>query len=196
MPLGNDELVDDVIVNLSGTPIVSLAQLREYVNVEGDRVATTDSDGVYDTSDSNFDTAGNLVAPNRLVAGELEAVTQSTQVSNARTAAEERRIALQALKTLQTENKNRLLQPVIDEGVRRAQAEVDYYDQQLLNAFADDTNKNTVTTDNPNTPENEAAPYSIASRHAEYVIASNSRVTRPRRPSGGLRRSARRRRRT
>ena len=176
-PLGNDALVDDVVVNLSSTPTVNLARLREYVNAQGDRVATTDSDGVYDTSDSNFDTAGNLVAPNQLVDGELEAVTQSTQVQNARTARENRRIALLALKTLQTENKNTLLQPSIDEGVRRAQAEFDYYDQQLSNALADDTNQNPVTTDNPNTPENEAAPYSIASRHAEYLTASNSRVT-------------------
>ena len=71
---------------------------------------------------------------------------------------------------------NALLQPAVDEAVRRAQAEADHYDQQLQNALADDTNRNTVTVDNPATPVNEAAPFSIASRHAEHVSASNVQV--------------------
>ena len=176
-PLGNDDLVDEVVVTAGAEPTVNLARLNEYVNVAGDRVATSNSDGVYDTSDSNFDTAGNLVAPNQLVDGELETVTQATQVAAARTAREERRVALQALEKLQAENQNRLLQPRIEEGVRRARAEFEYYDRQLKNALADDTNQNTVTVDNPNTPQNEAAPFSIASRHADYITASNARVT-------------------
>ncbi len=175
--LGDDSLVDDVIVTVSDSPTVNLARLREYVNATGGREATQDSDGVYDTSKSNFDAAGNLVAPNQLVDGELEAVTKSTLVSEARSNRAERETALRTLKTLQSENKNQLLQAVIDEGVRRAQAEFDYYDMQLRNALADDTNQNPVTVDNPNTPENEAAPYSIASRNEGYIRATNSRVT-------------------
>ena len=175
-PLGDDTLIDDVVVTVGGEPTVNLARLREYVNATGNVVATVDSDGVYDTSDSNFNTAGVLVAPNRLVGGELEAVTRSALVSAARAAREERRVALQALEDLQTRNRNALLQPIIDEGVRRARAEFDYYDTQFRNALADDTNQNTVTVDNPNTPQNEAAPFSIASRHADFITASNTRV--------------------
>ena len=176
-PLGDDSLVDDVVVTVSGSLTVNLARLREYVNATGGREATMNSDGVYDTSSSNFDAAGNLVAPNQLVNGELETVTESTLVSNARSNRAEREAALRTLKELQADNKNRLLQGVIDEGVRRAQEEFDYYDTQLRNALADDTNQNPVTVDNPNTPENEAAPYSIASRNAAYITATNSRVT-------------------
>lgn len=177
VPLGDDSLVDDVIVNAGGATTVNLARLREYVNATGGREATVNADGVYDTSSSNFDSAGRLVAPNRLVDGELEAITASTQVASARTNRANRESALKALKTLQAENKNQLLQPVINEGVRRAQAEFDYYDTQLRNALADETNQNTVTVDNPNTPVDESAPFSIASRNQAYVTASNARVT-------------------
>ena len=176
VPLGNDQLVDDVIVDVGGVPTVNLARLREYVNATGDSVATVNADGVYDTSDSNFDAAGNLVAPNQLADGELESITQATGVAQVRSGLDERKAALAALEKLQQDNLNALLQPVIDEGVRRAQAEVNHYDQQLRNAFADTTNQNPVGTDNPNTPENEAAPYSIASRHADFITASNARV--------------------
>ncbi len=176
VPLGSDVLVDDVITDVGGVATVNLARLREYVNATGESTATVNSDGVYDTSDSNFDAAGNLVAPNRLADGQLEGVSQSTQVRAARTNLNERETALAALTKLQADNKNALLQGVIDEGVRRAQAEVDYYDQQLSMALADDTNQNTVTVDNLATPENEAAPFSIASRHADYIRASNERV--------------------
>ena len=176
VPLGNDVLTEDVIVDLGSVSTVNLARLREYVNANGNTVATVDTDGVYDTSDSNFDTAGNIVAPNRLVNEELEGISQSTLVARVRTNLDERKAALATLKQLQTDNKNALLQPVIDEGVRRAQAEADYYQQQLRNALADDSNRNTVTVDNPATPENEAAPFSIASRHADHVRASNGRI--------------------
>ena len=176
VPLGNDQLVDDVIVDSGGVPQVNLARLREYANATGGTEATMNTDGVYDTSRSNFDAAGNLVAPNRLTDGELEPITQATGVAQIRSGLDERKVALAALKKLQTDNLNALLQPTIDEGVRRAQAEVDHYDQQLRNALTDTTNQNTVTTDNPNTPGNEAAPYSIASRHADFIAASNARV--------------------
>ena len=98
-------------------------------------------------------------------------------VAGVRSNLDDRNAALEALKKLQAENLNALLQPVINEGVRRAQLEVDHYNLQLRNALADTTNQNPVTTDNPNTPENEAARYSIASRHADNVTASKARVT-------------------
>ena len=175
--LGNSELIGNVVVTINGVSTVNLARLREYANANGNNVAQANSNGVYDTSDSNFDAAGNLVVPNRLNNGELEAISQTARVADARRNADNNNAALAALKKLQADNKNLLLQPVIDEAVRRAQAEADYYDGQLQNALADDTNQNSVTFDNPGTTVNEAAPFSIASRHADYVNASNDRVT-------------------
>ena len=54
--------------------------------------------------------------------------------------------------------------------------EADYYEHQFQRVLADTTNQNPVTVDLPSTPQNEAAPYSIASRHADYLSASNKRV--------------------
>ena len=176
-PLGNSELIGNVVVTIDGVSTVNLARLREYANAGGNDVAKANADGVYDTSDSNFDAAGNLVVPNRLNDGELETIAQSARVAEARRNVDDNNIALAALKELQADNKNALLQPAIDEAVRRAQAEADHYDRQLQNALADDTNQNPVTFDNPGTPVNEAAPFSIATRNADYVNASNDRVT-------------------
>ena len=176
VPLGNSELIGTVIVTVNGVATVNLRELLQYANREGDMVAQADEDGVYDTSDSNFDAAGNLVVPNRLNNGELESISQTRGVDEARTNSNDHKSALTTLKNFQADNKNALLQPAVDEAVRRAQAEADYYDQQLENALADDTNRNTVTVDNPATPVNEAAPFSIASRHAEHVSASNVQV--------------------
>ena len=126
---------------------------------------------------SNFDGAGNLVVPNRLNNGELEAITRASRLDALRTNLENHDIALTALKELQEENLNIVLQPIIDESVRRAQAERNYYNTQFQSALADDTNQNPFTVDNLSTPENEAAPYSIASRNAEYLSTSNVRFT-------------------
>ena len=166
VPLGNDDLVNAVVADLSGTPTVNLARLREYVNAAGDTVATADSNGVYDTSDSNFDAAGKLVAPNELSGGALQDKKVATDVSEARENLANRRLALLALQTLQTDNRNALMQPVIDEGVRRAEAEVAFYARQLNNAYADDTNKNADAS---------GTPFSIASRHASYLSAEAGR---------------------
>ena len=176
VPLGNSELTRDVIVVFNGMGTVNLAALGEYSNSRGNMAAEANADGVWDTSDSNFDLTGNLVIPNRLSNGELESITRSTRLDELRTNLENHNIALAALKKLQEENVNLVLQPIIDESVRRAQAETDYYNQQFQSAVTDDTNQNPLTVDNPATPVNEAAPYSIASRNAGYVSASNDRV--------------------
>ena len=176
VPLGNSELTRDVIVVFNGMGTVNLAALGEYSNSRGNMAAEANADGVWDTSDSNFDLTGNLVVPNRLSNGELESITRSTRLDELRTNLENHNIALAALKKLQEENVNLVLQPIIDESVRRAQAETDYYNLQFQSAVTDDTNQNPLTVDNPATPVNEAAPYSIASRNAGYVSASNDRV--------------------
>ena len=177
VPLGNSELIGNVVVVFDGMATVNYAALGQYANSRGDRVAEANSSGVWNTSQSNFDVAGNLVVPNRLSNGELEAITRSAAVAEARRNADNHNIALAALKALQEDNLNIVLQPIIEESVRRAQAEADYYNRQLQTTLADNTNQNRVTVDNLSTPENEAAPYSIASRNADHVRASNDRIT-------------------
>ena len=176
VPLGNSELVQTVVLNIDGMGLVNVAALRNYTNADGDQQASTNSNGVNDVSQSNFDASGNLVVPNRRDGDDLVAATTSREVGDARDDADDRRVALEALKEYQAENRNRLLQPLIDEAVRRAQLEADYYDRQLRNALADDTNQNPITVDNLSTPEDESAPYSIASRNRDFVDASNDRA--------------------
>ena len=77
----NSELIGTVIVTINGMPDVNLRRATSItptgtVGV----VAKADANGVYDTSDSNFDAAGNLVVPNRLNNGELESISRSTGV--------------------------------------------------------------------------------------------------------------------
>ena len=178
VPLGNRELVQNVVVITGDSGIVNLAQLTQYVNgnLNDPQVATVDEDGVTDTSDSNFDQAGKLVVPMQLVGGTLQSVTTNTVVSTARTNRDNYKIAADALTKLKEENQNIVFQRIIEEAARRAQLEAEYYEQQYQNVLADTTNKNPLTIDNPSTPQNEAAPYSIASRHADYVTASNERI--------------------
>ena len=177
VPLGNSELIGSVVVIVDGMATVNYAALGQYANSRGDMVAEANANGVWNTSQSNFDATGSLVVPNRLSNGELEAITRTTAVADARRNADNHNIALAALKELQEDNLNIVLQPIIDESVRRAQAEADYYNRQFQSALTDDTNQNPLTVDNPATPVNEAAPYSIASRNADHVRASNDRVT-------------------
>lgn len=179
VPLGNSELIGSVVVIFNGMGTVNLAQLRQYINgdLSNPQVATVNDDGVTNTTDSNFDQAGNLVVPMRLVDGVLQSITRPAQVALARTNRDNHNIALAALTKLRDENRTTSLQLVFDDAVLRAQAEADYYEQQFQNALADSTNQNPLTIDLASTPENDAAPYSIASRHADYLNASNGRVT-------------------
>ena len=74
------------------------------------------------------------------------------------------------------------LQTLYDEAARRAQAEADYYNAEYAEVLADGTNQNTVTVDDPQTPNvNEAAPYSISSRNAAYVRRRATSGLRPKR---------------
>ena len=60
VPLGNAELVQSVVLILSGMGTPNFAQLTQYVNGDfsNPQFATVSDDGVTDTSDSNFDAAG------------------------------------------------------------------------------------------------------------------------------------------
>ena len=178
VPLGNPELIGTVVVIFEGMGTVNLSQLRQYINADlsNPQAATVDDDGVTDTSQSNFDQAGNLVVPMRLVDGQLQPIANPVQVSRARANRDNHQIALAALKKLRDENQITSLQSIYDDAVTRAQVEADYYEQQFQLTLADTTNQNPLTIDLPSTPQNEAAPYSIASRHADYLSASNGRV--------------------
>ena len=148
VPLGNSELIGSVVVIFNGMGTVNLAQLRQYINgdLSNPQVATVNDDGVTNTTDSNFDQAGNLVVPMRLVDGELQSITRTAQVAEARTNRDNHNIALvAALKKLRDENRTTSLQLVFDDAAQRAQAEADYYEQQFQNALADSTNQNPLT---------------------------------------------------
>ena len=112
----------------------------------------------------------------RLVAGELQSIATPVQVAQARANRDNHQIALAALIKLRDENQTTSLQSIFDDAATRAQAEAEYYEQQFQLTLADTTNQNPLTIDLPSTPENEAARYSIASRHADYLDASNGRV--------------------
>ena len=79
-----------------------------------------------------------------------------------------------ALKKLQGDNKNALLQPAIDEAVRRAEAEQAHYQMQFNEMVADDTD---LRTDGHKeaTGENAVARYSIASLYSKYTAAKTAR---------------------
>ena len=176
VPLGRSDLVNTVVLIVGQTTTINFDALRTYIDASGTRMAEADADGVYDTTLSNFDSSGNLVVPNRLADGSLVHVTRSSRVDTIRTNVENHETALAALKARQSSNQNLVLQPLLDEAVRRAQAETDHYRAQLQSALADNTNQNPITVDLTSTPENEAAPDSIASRNADHIRASNERV--------------------
>lgn len=179
VPLGNNELTSTVVIITNGMGTVNLAQLYNYTNADlsNPQVATVTENGVTTTTDSNFDATGQLVIPMRLTDGELESVTRTTRVDAARQNLERHRIALDALTEFRDENQNVLLTPILGEAVRRAEAETDYYEQQFNRALADTTNQNPLTVDLLSTPEDETAPYSIASRYSDYLAANNKRVS-------------------
>ena len=179
VPLGNSDLIGNVVVIVNGMGTVNLAQLRNYTNADlnNPKVATVNDDGETRSTDSNFDAAGNLIVPKRLTGGELGSITRTTRVDRARTDRDDHKVALAALKEFQAENQNITLRTLLEEAVRRAQAEADYYEQQLQIALADNTNQNPLTVDNLSTPLDESAPYSIASRNTDFASASNDRVT-------------------
>ena len=180
VPLANTILLD-TLTDSNGTP--NIASLRRYANLHdaGDTVATRNEETGVVSGTGNFDALGNLLVP--LHDADSDSETPLTPRTDSRTVMQiQDRIemgtkTLTDLKKAQADNLIGGLDDIYTEAVRRAQVETDHYDQQLRNALADDTNQNPFTVDNPNTPENEAAPYSIASRNAKYLSASNVRFT-------------------
>ena len=179
VPLANTILLD-TLTDSNGTP--NIASLRRYANLHdaGDTVATRNEETGVVSGTGNFDALGNLLVP--LHDADSDSETPLTPRTDSRTVMQIRDRIEMATKTLadlkkaQADNLIGGLDDIYTEAVRRVQVETDHYDQQLRNALADDTNQNPFTVDNPNTPENEAAAYSIASRNAKYLSASNGAV--------------------
>ena len=184
VPLGNSELTSTVVVILSGMGTVNLSQLRNYTNADlnNPQVATVDEDGVTSSSDSNFNAAGNLVIPMRLVSGELQTVTRATLVATARTNRDNHRIALKTLQDFQAENQNVLLEDLLTEAVRRAQLEAAYYEEQFQIMLADSTNQNPVTVDiygPPRTCKSEFRRRSRMGQLLTYIRPRGGRLLLP-----------------
>ena len=184
VPLGDDSLIDGV-VTISGTMgTVNLATLGEYTNADGTGMtATVGDDGVTESQGSNFDATGKLVVPMELDASTTEVEDDVTTtkapatVMAIQTTVDNINTALAALKKLQAENENELLQPRIDQAVKRAQAEADHYNGQLSDTLGDDTDIRTTQQKDENDATNYVKdPITIASRNAAYQKAEGARV--------------------
>ena len=184
VPLGNDELIDTVFTfdGEGEMSDVNLNTLRAYTNADGDMVATVDEDGVTTSTASNFDVAGKLIVPMVLDTSTTEddedlTTTKSEQsVMTIRQAATRHNAALEALQELQSENENALLQPLIDEAVRRAQAEAGHYDSQLSETLADNMDRRSVDQKDSEHEMYEKSPISIASLNAANAKDNNALV--------------------
>ena len=186
VPLRNTAQIDG-LVDASGN--VNIANLRTYANIEGNNSAVQDattgviSDATGSTGSGNFDAAGRLLVPmsdqdpntdgDQL--GPTKAATSTYSAVNTRITTVN--TVVKALKKLQSENENALLQPVIDEAVRRAELEQAHYQAQFDAMIADNTNLTTVTDDpaTPNVNERTAAHFSIKSRYDAYQKAVTKR---------------------
>ena len=168
-----DETGSYLTNNVIQNGVVNLANLRAYANAEGNRAATQDAMSGAITGEGNFDNAGNLLVPmsdsddtdGAVITLAPTAVTDTYTDINTRVMAVND--AVTALKKLQKGNKNALLQPAIDEAVRRAELEAAHYGTQLAALRAD------TTAQNPNAEEDDQ--YSIADRYSAYTAAKTTR---------------------
>ena len=165
----NDTTQIDGLVDANGN--VNLANLRTYANAEGGNTSTQADDGTI-TGTSNFDAAGNLLIP----MSDSDTTTDGVQLgptmaaesyTDAKARLDSVTETVKALKELQSENQNALLQGVIDEGVRRAEEELKHYQAQFDALVADDAILN------PTDPEDDQ--YSLADRYSAYTSAVTAR---------------------
>ena len=203
VPLGNNELYDSastttvVSIAADGMATVNHDQLIQYTNADlgtpqigtpgmagmgtGDGSAGNDAPVGSNTSASNFDAAGNLIIPmepNTATGDDgtdLRRVTSSANgVSAIRTIVENANIAAAALKKARDENVG-LNQDIYDEAYRRAQLEADYYNQRWAEVLAHNVDTRTDDQKDPDNAAYVASPITIASRHSDYLTASNKR---------------------
>ena len=200
VPLGNTELVTTVVTfDGAGMATIAHSELAQYANaVIGDvamNSGTINAMGVTDSTNGNFTASGQLIVPMSLQDHDNDASTDdvlrpvldttNNGVDDIRTRVTQTRAAAAALKKLADDTRKAAaasgvdspLQRAYDTAAARAQAEATYYNAEWAKVLADNTNQNSVTVDDPTTPNvNEAAPFSIASRNAAYTTANNKRI--------------------
>ena len=125
--------------------------------------------------DSAFDAAGNLILPMEDTDTTTEGIqlglaTDRTSYTDVKAQLDAVKNVVEELTDLQDENQNALLQPVIDEAVRRAEAEQAHYQGQF-NAMVADTTDLDIDGDGDAT----TMPTSIASRYSAYTAAKTTR---------------------
>ena len=123
----------------------NLANIRTYANADGSNASTQDSMTGAVTGASAFDAAGNLLIPKTLVDDELVPTTADQTYQQVKTRLDDVVAEVKLLVKLQEDNKNALLQPVIDEAVRRGKLEQEHYQGQYNNLVADNTDVDTGT---------------------------------------------------
>ena len=183
VPLHNVEEINGLV----NDGVVDLSKLRAYANAEGNNTSSQDAmTGVItgpggttaEGDGTNFDAAGNLIIPMSVTDGDqlgpTKAVTAYMAISDRLESVD---TTVKALKELKADNKNALLQPAIDEAVRRAEAEQAHYQTQFNEMVADDTDLR--TEEQKKDAEGEGvvavAPYSIASLYSKYTAAKTAR---------------------
>ena len=169
---------------------VSLALLRTYANATGLNTSVQDPmDGTVD-GDSAFDAAGNLILPmdewDHDDDVDTDEVLRVTTVATATFMTVDDRLKavgnmVDALQDLADDNQNALLQPAINEALRRATVEQAHYQTQFNTMVADNTD---LREDNQKEPFNAdgttANPdfverFSLKSRYDSYQAAATTR---------------------
>ena len=173
VPLRNTAQIDGLVTD----GVVNLAMVRSYANAEGNNSAVQDAtsgditNAEGSSSSGNFDGAGNLLIPK----GDTDLTTEGVQLGLTTdkmsymvisTRLESVGTTVTALKKLQGDNKNALLQPVIDEAVRRAEVEQAHYQMQFNEMVADETD---LDDDDANGIE------SIMTLYGKYTAAKTAR---------------------
>ena len=197
VPLGNNELVDNVVTfDDAGMATIVASQLKQYANADeamvddnSGTISTAEgTEGVTTTTGGNFTVDGRLIVPMELKDHDGDDATDEVLrpvvvdngtdnlVSAIRTQVERVNAAATALEKLRDDNVNPNLQLIYNEAARRARAEADYYNAEWAEVLGDTTNQNTVTVDDPTTDADESVPFSIASRNAAFQTQSNRRL--------------------
>ena len=168
----------DGLVDANGN--VNIANVRNYANATGNNAAVQDAmtgeitNAEGSTITGNFDAAGNLLIPmtdtDATDAVKLEPNTEEFAYMALNTRLTSVNDTVEALEKLQTDNKNALLQPAIDEAVRRAKLEQAHYQGQFDAMVA-----NTDDLDLDNDGDATTMPASVSSLYNAYTAAVTKR---------------------
>ena len=169
----------DGLVDQDGN--VNLANLRTYANATGNNAAVQDAmtgtitNATGSTATGNFDAAGNLLIPKTDTDDDpdvvkLENVESTSTYMSLNDRLTSVKDTVEALEELQTDNQNALLQPTIDEAVRRAKLELAHYQGQFDAMVA-----NTDDLDLDGDGDATTMPNSVSSLYGDYTAAVTKR---------------------